>query len=66
VQAQGKECAGARPARGAARAARIRLGVRPEVGDDHRAPPVSETQKEEAARAGWAEGGLHGRVSKLG
>jgi hypothetical protein len=48
------------------RGARMRLGVRPEVGDDHRAPPVSETQREEAARAGWAEGGLRGRVNKLG
>jgi hypothetical protein len=34
-----------RPARDAARAVKSGLGVRPEVGDDHRAPPVSETQR---------------------
>jgi hypothetical protein len=52
-----------RPARGAARAA-ARLGVRPEVGDDPRAPPGSCT-REEAVRAGWAVGGLRGWAELL-
>jgi hypothetical protein len=48
-----------RPARGAARAA-ARLGVRPEVGDDPRAPPGSCTREE------GGDAGCSGPLGQLG
>jgi hypothetical protein len=39
------------------RARPARLGVRPEVGDDHRAPPGSGTRRREAVRAATVDAG---------